>query len=159
MLVAENGEQRGGLQRGIAFKLAGDPRPVCRKRVRPRAVAAGLRELTGQATTSLIGAGRAHAHPSTRRGLLLGSTFGSFSQHAEDLRVPFHGVLLFEEHHPGPLPRSSAQSATLVGHLTWWWPFRSSWGRPSLGRRAMTRRRKDPLRALTDVERTGLEQL
>src|SRR5215212_7498692 len=47
----------------------------------------------------------------------------------------------------------------LVGHLAWWWPFRSSWGRPSFGRRAMSRRRTDPLRALTDDERTRLEEM
>src|SRR5205823_11302410 len=76
-LVAEEGEQCGGLQRGIPFKLAGDPGPVRRKRVRPRAIATRLRELARQTAAPLIGPGRAHAHPGTCRGLLLGSTFGS----------------------------------------------------------------------------------
>ena len=113
-LVAQDGKQRGRLQRGISFKLLGDPRPVRFKRVRPRAVATRPRELAGQAAAPLIGPGRAHTHPGSRRGLLLGPTFGSFSQHAEDLQVPFHGALLHEGHPPGPSPRSSAQSAILV---------------------------------------------
>jgi hypothetical protein len=111
---AEQGKQRSGLQRRVALELADHPRPVRLERVRARTVATRLHQLAGQAAASLIGTGRAYAHPGTRRGLLLGSTFGSFSQHAEDLRVPFHGALLHEGHRPRPPLRSSAQSAILV---------------------------------------------
>jgi hypothetical protein len=46
--LAQEAEQRGGLQRIVAFELAHDPRPVGRERVRAGAVGAGLAALTRQ---------------------------------------------------------------------------------------------------------------
>ena len=94
MQLVQEGEQRRPLERRILLQLPDHPGPDLGERIGPGAVAAGLLELAGQLREALIFPRGALAHAGPRGGLGLGAAGGTFSEHATDLRVAFHGALL-----------------------------------------------------------------
>jgi len=68
-----------------------------------------LFELAGQPGAAFIRPRGAHAHTRTCGSLFLGSAFGAFAQHQEDLRVLLHRTPIVLEHDvaPAPQPRAS----------------------------------------------------
>jgi len=92
---SQQSEQRGGLERIVALELLDDPGPVGFEWVRPGSVPTRLFELTGQLAETLVRTSRTHAHPSAVSRLFLSAPFGTFSHHAQDLQIAFHGASFF----------------------------------------------------------------
>jgi len=94
---SQQSEQRGRLERIVVLELADHPWPVGFEWVRPGSVSTRLFELSWQLAKPLVGSSRPHAHPSSVSRLFLSAAFGTFSHHAQDLQIAFHGAFLLQE--------------------------------------------------------------
>lgn len=90
VLLTQGGEERVGLEGGVALHLLLDPGPVSRKWIRAGAVGARLLELTGQGTLALVFACGVGMHTCAGGSLFLCFAFAAFTEHDLHLGIRLH---------------------------------------------------------------------
>jgi hypothetical protein len=90
MLATEFGEERVGLESGVAFEMGLYPGPVGLEGIGAGAIGARLPELAGEGAPSLVLAGGIGMHAGSRGSLFLGFALVAFTEHDLHLGVSLH---------------------------------------------------------------------